>query len=66
MRIFPSFVFTIITYPLAGFQRSIVRFLVFFLTIFVSSVFGSSLCFFIAACIPVFGNYEKIISFQHI
>jgi hypothetical protein len=55
MRVIPSFVFSIIAYPLTGFQRSIIHFLVFFVTIFVSSVFGTALCFFIAACIPVFG-----------
>ncbi|CAF0981444.1 unnamed protein product [Rotaria sordida] len=54
MRIIPSFIFSIITYPMNGFQRSIVRFLIFLVTIFVSSVFGSAMCFFIAACIPVF------------
>jgi len=59
MRIMPSFIFSIITYPLTGFQRSIIRFLIFFVTIFVSSVFGSAMCFFIAACIPVFGMKKK-------
>ncbi|CAF3424351.1 unnamed protein product [Rotaria sp. Silwood1] len=54
MRIIPAFIFSIITYPLAGFQRSIIRFLIFLVTIFVSSVYGSALCFFISACIPVF------------
>ncbi|UJR23946.1 hypothetical protein I4U23_026914 [Adineta vaga] len=54
MRIIPSFVFSIIAYPLMGFQRSLRRFLIFLITIFVSSVFGSALCFFIAACVPVF------------
>ncbi|CAF2615040.1 unnamed protein product [Rotaria sp. Silwood2] len=54
MRIIPSFIFSIITYPLTGFQRSIVRFFVFLVTIFVSSVYGSAVCFFVAACIPLF------------
>ncbi|CAF1121498.1 unnamed protein product [Adineta steineri] len=54
LRLIPSFIFSIISYPLMGFQRSIHRFLRFFIAIFVSSVFGSALCFFIAACIPTF------------
>jgi hypothetical protein len=62
MRIIPSFIFSIITYPLTGFQRSIIRFLIFFVTIFVSSIFGSAMCFFIAACIPVFGMKKKTFS----
>jgi hypothetical protein len=60
MRVIPSFIFSIIAYPLTGFQRSIIRFLIFFITVFVSSVFGSAMCFFIAACIPVFGMKENI------
>ena len=55
MRVIPTCVFVMIAYPLMGFQRSFDRFLTFFITIFLSSVFGSALCFLIAACIPVFG-----------
>lgn len=55
MRAVPSLIFCVITYPLTGFQRSFIRFLIFFVTVFVSSVYGSALCFFIAASIPVFG-----------
>jgi len=60
MRAIPSFAFSIIAYPLTGFQRSIIRFFIFFITIFVSSIFGSALCFFIAACIPVFGMKKQL------
>ncbi|CAF1110345.1 unnamed protein product [Adineta ricciae] len=54
MRVIPTCVFAMIAYPLMGFQRSFNRFFTFFITIFLSSVFGSALCFLIAACIPVF------------
>ncbi|CAF1442229.1 unnamed protein product [Rotaria sp. Silwood1] len=42
MRFIPSFIFSIIAYPLTGFQRSINRFLIFCLTIFINSIFGSA------------------------
>ncbi|CAF3599106.1 unnamed protein product [Rotaria sp. Silwood1] len=53
MRFIPSFIFSIIAYPLTGFQRSINRFLIFCLTIFINSIFGSAVCFFISACTSV-------------
>ncbi|CAF4888759.1 unnamed protein product [Rotaria sp. Silwood1] len=54
MRVIASFIFAIFAYRLTDFQRSINRFLIFFLTIFINSIFGSAVCFFISACIPVF------------
>ncbi|CAF3699138.1 unnamed protein product [Adineta steineri] len=54
MRVLPSIIFSLIAYFLTGLQRSVGQFFVFLLTIFMSSVFGSAICFFISALIPVF------------
>ncbi|CAF1485118.1 unnamed protein product [Adineta steineri] len=54
MRVIPSLVFSIICYFMIGLQRTTTKFLIFVLTIFMANVFGSAMCFFIAATIPVF------------
>ncbi|CAF4190505.1 unnamed protein product, partial [Adineta steineri] len=54
MRVIPSLVFSIICYFMTGLQRTTIKFLIFLLTIFMANVFGSAMCFFIAATIPVF------------
>ncbi|CAF4157474.1 unnamed protein product, partial [Adineta steineri] len=54
MRIIPSIVFSLIAYFMSGLQRSAGQFFVFLVTIFMSSVFGSAMCFFISACIKTF------------
>jgi len=56
MRLIPSIIFSIITYFMAGFQLSADRFFIYLLTIFLSTVFGSSVCFFVASSIPIFGK----------
>ncbi|CAF4248504.1 unnamed protein product [Adineta steineri] len=56
MRVIPSLVFSIICYFMTGLQRTTIKFLIFLLTIFMANVFGSAMCFFIAATIPVFSN----------
>ena len=60
MRIIPSIVFSVIAYFLTGLQRSASQFLIFLVTIFMASVFGSATCFFISAAIPVFDKYISI------
>jgi ATP-binding cassette subfamily G (WHITE) protein 2 len=63
MRLVPSIIYSSITYFMAGFQLSTNRFLIYFLTIFLSTVFGSAICFFVASCIPIFGrnfNYSLV------
>ncbi|CAF1249276.1 unnamed protein product [Adineta steineri] len=54
MRIIPSFIFSIIAYFMTGLQRTVSQYFIFLLTIFMSTVFGSAICFLVAACIPVF------------
>jgi hypothetical protein len=56
MRVIPSIVFSLIAYFMTGLQRSAGQFFVFLITIFMASVFGSAICFFVSAAIPVFGK----------
>jgi ATP-binding cassette subfamily G (WHITE) protein 2 len=56
MRFIPSMIFSIITYFMIGFQLSIGRFFIYLLTIFMSTIFGSAICFFVASFIPIFGR----------
>jgi ATP-binding cassette subfamily G (WHITE) protein 2 len=56
MRILPSIIFSLIAYFMTGLQRSAGQFFVFLITIFMASVFGSAICFFISATIPAFGK----------
>jgi ATP-binding cassette subfamily G (WHITE) protein 2 len=60
MRVIPSILFSIISYFMMGFTRSAGHFFFFLLTIFISSVFGSAICFFVAATISVFGKISSI------
>ena len=55
-------IFTLLVYFLTGLQRSAGQYFVFFVTIFMASVFGSSLCFFISAVIPDFGRFHSFAS----
>ncbi|CAF1291615.1 unnamed protein product [Rotaria magnacalcarata] len=54
MRVVPSLIFSIIAYSMSGLHRTVGQFFVFLLTIFMSTVFGSALCFLAAASIPMF------------
>ena len=58
MRVIPSIVFSLIGYFMTGLQRTAGQFFVVLITIFMASVFGSAICFFISAAIPVFGKYN--------
>jgi hypothetical protein len=58
MRVIPSIVFSLIGYFMTGLQRTAGQFFVFLFTVFMASVFGSAICFFISAAIPVFGKYK--------
>ena len=58
MRVIPSFIFSLIAYFMTSLQRSAPQFLIFLVTIFMISVFGSALCFFVAAAIPALSKYH--------
>jgi ABC-type multidrug transport system permease subunit len=64
VRLVSSVIFTLLVYFLTGLQRSIGQYLVFFVTIFMASVFGSALCFLISATIPDFGTWNSLASFR--
>ncbi|CAF1226255.1 unnamed protein product [Rotaria sordida] len=54
MRVIPTILFSGISYFMIGFNRTGGQFFIFLLTIFMTGLFGSALCFFIAATIHVF------------
>lgn len=58
MRLIPSIIYTLITYFMVGLQLLPSRFFTFFLTIFISTIFGSATCFFVASSIPIFGKFS--------
>ena len=55
LRVVPSILFSIIVYFMIGFQNSAVKFLIFFLAIFTTTMCGSALCFLLSASVEVFG-----------
>ena len=59
MRLIPSVIYSSIAYFMIGLQASIDRFLVFLFTLFLSTVFGSATCFFVASSIPIFGKNKN-------
>ena len=61
MRAIPSIVFSLIAYYLTGLQRSAGQFFIFLLTIFMASVFGSALCLFVSAAIPLFCKFARLV-----
>jgi ATP-binding cassette, subfamily G (WHITE), member 2 len=56
MRVVPSILFSLISYFMTGLQRTASQFFVFLVTVFMASVFGSSVGFFMAATISSFGK----------
>jgi hypothetical protein len=46
---------------MVGFQVSAGRFFVYFLTNFLSTIFGSATCFFVASSIPIFGKKTDVL-----
>lgn len=59
MRVIPSVLFSIIAYFMTGLQRSAGQFFIFLITIFVASIVGSSVGFFMSATIGSFGKYSN-------
>ncbi|CAF5028881.1 unnamed protein product [Rotaria sp. Silwood1] len=56
MRVIPATLFSVISYFMIGFTRTGGQFFIFLLTVFMTGLFGSALCFFMAATIHVFGK----------
>jgi ATP-binding cassette subfamily G (WHITE) protein 2 len=62
LRTIPSILFSVIAYFMIGFQRTVVKYFIFFFGIFCTTICASSLCFFVSASVRVFG--KKLISFK--
>ncbi|CAF1166468.1 unnamed protein product [Adineta steineri] len=54
LRFVPSIIYSVIVYFMTGLQRTAEKFFIFLLTIFMCSLFGSAICFFFSALIPLF------------
>ncbi|CAF1684025.1 unnamed protein product, partial [Rotaria magnacalcarata] len=54
MRVIPTVFFSGISYFMMGFSRTISQFLIFLAGVFMSSLLGASLCFFISAVASIF------------
>ncbi|CAF0761647.1 unnamed protein product [Rotaria sp. Silwood1] len=55
VHIIPSIIYTIITFFLTGLRQSMENFFLFFITNLMAKIFGSSMCYFIAASTSTFG-----------
>ncbi len=55
LRVIPSIIFSIIVYFMMGFQRTVEKFLIFYLAIFITTTCGAAFCFFLSASVEVFG-----------
>ncbi|CAF4479642.1 unnamed protein product [Rotaria sp. Silwood2] len=55
VHIIPSIIYTIITFFLTDLRQSIENFFLFFITNLMAKIFGSSMCYFIAASTSTFG-----------
>lgn len=61
LRTIPSVLFSLIAYSMIQFQRTLTKFLIFLLTIFMTAVCSASICFFISASIKSFGRISIIL-----
>jgi hypothetical protein len=57
MRLIPSIIFSLISYFMTGLQRTASQFFVFFVVVFMATVFGSSVGFFASATFPSYGKF---------
>lgn len=56
VHIIPSIIYSLLTFFLTDFRRSLNHFWIFFLTNLISKIFGSSMCYFVAASTSAFGK----------
>lgn len=54
MRLLPLIAFSIITYFMIGLQMDVSKFFIFFLTLFLTTMCGSAICFMMSATVRVF------------
>lgn len=65
LRTIPSILFSVIVYFMIGFQRTLAKFLIFFLGVYTTSLCASSLCFAISATVSVYGKVTIKLIFQY-
>jgi ATP-binding cassette, subfamily G (WHITE), member 2 len=58
LRLIPSIFFSSIVYFMVGLQRYFGQFMIFFVTVFMASIFGSAFCFFVSASVSSFCKYS--------
>jgi len=56
VHIIPSIIYSIITFFLTDLRRSIYQFFIFLLTNLMAKMFGSAMCYFVAASTSTFGK----------
>lgn len=61
LRLIPSIVFSLISYYMIQFQRTIEKFLIYQLAIFATAVCSASVCFFVSASAKTIGKISIII-----
>lgn len=61
LRSIPSILFSLIAYFMIQFQRNVEKFFIFLLTIFLTAVCASSICFFISASVESYGKKKRFV-----
>jgi hypothetical protein len=56
VHIVPSIIYSIITFFLTDLRRSVGQFFIFIITNLMAKIFGSAMCYFVAASTSAFGK----------
>ena len=56
LRTIPAILFSVSAYFMIGFQRAVIKYFIFLLGIFCTTISAASLCFFVSASVRVFGK----------
>ena len=65
VHIIPSIIYSILTFLLMDFRRSVNQFFIFLLTNLMAKIFGSALCYFVAASTSTFGKFSFSILYEN-
>ncbi|XP_031559327.1 broad substrate specificity ATP-binding cassette transporter ABCG2-like isoform X2 [Actinia tenebrosa] len=66
MRLFPTAAFSAIVYFMIGFQRTLLKFVVFVLTLVLTSLCACGLSFFVSASVLTFANANLLIALPYV
>jgi hypothetical protein len=61
VHIIPSIIYSILTFFLTGLRRSVDHFFIFLITNLMAKIFGSAMCYFVAASTSTFGQLFSLI-----